>query len=310
MKFVLDDGSWVAFRSSAEPRIRFYYETLSEKDAQAIKQALYKLTGLEKPASSDIEKEKPPVPVKFNIAAGKAVDIAKKAEAGKASPEIYETYIREDAEALGSTLVAITVDEQRRKKPAIIVYDTGIDPESISVVQAGEAKVKEYLGGTLGEVRGTGKALLEKIRVEAQAMAARLQCNVSDIAIVSIVGDESRLAIEQQLAAEAEKLRKEGKAGTTLKDELGKIINVASNKDSKYVPVIALYDIALRWAYELDLQQITERLNRIANNPLGPDFTTDDLLRGVVRIMPRIGPANFTEAQAAYKAAQQALQSM
>jgi hypothetical protein len=58
------------------------------------------------------------------------------------------------------------------------------------------------------------------------------------------------------------------------------------------------------------MQQIADRLNRIALQPNNIPFTVDDLINGIIRILPRIGPVNTADAVEAYKAAQAALQSL
>jgi hypothetical protein len=210
---------------------------------------------------------------------------------------IYNIYVREDEAALRSTLFGIGVDEQRSKKPVILAYDTGIEPnvDTTHVARAGEVAINKYLNGMVVEIRGTGRALLDAVRVEAQKMGP-------NYSVVTIAGDTTLSEIRQVLVGE-------GKAGDNLKDDLGVVINV-QNPDNRYIPIIGLYDIALRIAYDLDQDAIVDRLNRIALNPNGIPFTKDDLLKGVIRILPRIAPANMAEAVEAYKAAQQALQSL
>lgn len=299
MKFVLEDDSWVALRSSGtEPVIRLYREARSEKESQELRKELFKLTGLdEKPSSSDMSKEKVKTPKKADIQAASVAEALKRSLQGKISDDIYKKYISNDLEALYFTLNGIGVDEQRKNKPVILVYDTGIEPnvDTSHVARAGEVAINKYLNGMVVEVRGTGKALLEAVRVQA----AKIGPNYS---VVTIAGNTTLDEINKEIA-------REGKPGANINDDLGTVINV-QNPDNKYIPIIGLYDVALRIAYDLDKDAIVERLNRLALNPNGTPFTKDDLSKGVIRILPRIAPANMTEAVEAYKAAQQALQSL
>ncbi len=202
---------------------------------------------------------------------------------------IYNTYVRDDEAALRNTLVGLGIDTERMNKKVLILYDTGIDPDldTAHVARAGEVAVNKYMNGAVTEVRGTGKALLDAARVQARALA-------TTDAIVTIAGDAT--------------LKEVGQDG--LKD-LGKVINV-QNPDNRHIPVIGLYDLALKIAYDLGDERILECLNRIAikdPNDLTP-FTTEDIRRGVIRILPKIRPVDMAEAVEAYKAAQAALSSL
>ncbi|MCX5679002.1 MAG: UTP--glucose-1-phosphate uridylyltransferase [Candidatus Omnitrophica bacterium] len=202
---------------------------------------------------------------------------------------IYDTYVKNDAAALHQTLVGLGVNtELTKNKQVLILYDTAIDPtvDTTHVAHAGEVAVKKYMNEAIIEVRGTGKALYEA----AKAQAGNLK---GPYAIVTIAGDVT--------------LREIGTEG--LKD-LGKVINV-QNPDNRYIPVIGLYDLALRIAYDLGDEKILECLNRIATkDPNFTPFTLEDLRKGMITILPKIRPVDMAEAVEAYKAAQAALKSL
>jgi len=313
----LKDGAKLVLEAIAHEKAHIDNPSLSEAEIEKIapttnvrraleakelslRQKGAELTGLGEPkpeAPSMAKKEKvskpEPMPIKT---AGKGAEAFRKAKEGSARQNIYDKYVQGDERALQSTLVTISAVDENNRKPAIIAYDTGMDPQAGAAIRTGETVIEEYLGGTVVVVRGTGPALYKKLKLASSAMANKFQ---REIAIVTIVGDETLAQIDSELDREAK----------SRKEVLGKIINVAKNGKNKYVPVIALYDVALRWAYGLDLEQVADRLNRIAD-PNGSHITLDDLLKGLIRIIPRIGPVNTAEAVEAYRAAQQALQSL
>ncbi|MBU0605983.1 MAG: fructose-bisphosphatase class II [Candidatus Omnitrophica bacterium] len=201
---------------------------------------------------------------------------------------IHDTYVKEDAVALRQTLVGLGIDTDRMKKKVLILYDTAIDPnlDTVHIARAGEVAVNKYMNDAITVVRGTGKALRDAPDVHKALKAGD--------AIVTIAGDST--------------LKEIGQDG--LKD-LGKIINV-QNPDNRHIPVIGLYDLALKIAYDLGDERILECLNRIAiRGPNDPTpFTMEDIRRGVIRILPKIRPVDMAEAVEAYKAAQAALASL
>lgn len=201
---------------------------------------------------------------------------------------IHDTYVKEDAAALRQTLVGLGIDTDRVKKNVLILYDTSLDQDldTTHVARAGEVAVNKYMNGAVTVIRGTGKALI-------YAPAVLKALNAGD-AIVTIAGDATLKEIGRN------ELR-----------NFDKIINV-QNPDNRHIPVIGLYDLALKIAYDLGDERILECLNRIAiRGPNDPTpFTMEDIRKGVIRILPKIRPVNMAEAVEAYKAAQAALVSL
>ncbi len=202
---------------------------------------------------------------------------------------IYNTYVKEDAVALRQTLVGLGIDTERTKKKVLILYDTAIDPDldTTHVARAGEVAVNKYMNGAVTVIRGTGKALIH-------APAVLKALDAGD-AIVTIAGDATLKEIGLD----------------ELRAFFDKIINV-QNPDNRHIPVIGLYDLALKIAYDLGDERILECLNRIAiRGPNDPNpFTMEDIRRGVIKILPKIGPVDMAEAVEAYKAAQATLASL
>jgi hypothetical protein len=309
------------------------------------------MTGLKEKRESPDMKQEPEEPKKFEPKAPAARDAFGKMEEGKGV--LAETLRSIEAEKweLQKTLNLIPADMRRKIKPVILAVDTAMDPNAIAAIQEGESVIKHYLGGTVAEVRATGKTLLENLRIEAQAMAQRLGCDVKDISIVTISGNKSLSDLDNAIIAEVAKgdqdtldkyyyrgiftaediavIKKiadgqlsvdsigpalpalKAKFDTARQRNMGTVLNV-QNQNNRYIPVIGLYDVALRIAYRLSDEEnaaIADRLN-VLRDPNSPPFTADDLKKGVIPFLPKTGPANLAEAVEAYKAAQQALQSL
>ncbi|MBI5124419.1 MAG: hypothetical protein HZA72_03270 [Candidatus Omnitrophica bacterium] len=217
--------------------------------------------------------------------------------AGLTAEEIGLYSTEPDKEALHQTLTSLVLDEKLLAKGTVILaYDTALEPKlsTTHVSKAGEVGVNRYMGGKLINIRGTGKALLEAI----QAEKARLEGQGVPLAsVVTIAGDGT--------------IKDVGEGNLK---ELGKVINVQNPEDNRYIPIIGLYDLALRIAYELGEDRILDALNRIALNPEERPFTMDDvhtlLSTGILRILPKIVPIDTAAALEAYKGAQQALISL
>lgn len=202
---------------------------------------------------------------------------------------IHDTYVEEDAAALRQTLVGLGIDTDRVKKNVLILYDTSLDQDldTTHVARAGEVAVNKYMNGAVTVIRGTGKALIYAPAV--------LKALTAGDAIVTIAGDATLKEIGLD----------------ELRIFFDKIINV-QNPDNRHIPVIGLYDLALKIAYDLGDERILECLNRIAiRGPNDPTpFTMEDIRRGVIKILPKIRPVDMVEAVEAYKAAQATLASL
>jgi len=168
--------------------------------------------------------------------------------------------------------------------PVVILFDTGLVPTSVA--QAGEKAIKRYLGGSIIEVRGIGAQLLEKLPEALEGL--------TEYKIVTIAGDQT-----------LDDIKAKGKENL---NKLGRIINVKAN--GNYIPIIGLYDLALRLAHDLDLENILQHLNTIAVNGQNQmPFTIDDLRKSIITILPKIGPVTGNETEI-YKAAEAVLRSL
>ena len=143
-------------------------------------------------------------------------------------------------------------------------------------------------------MRATGDALISGIERARSELGGS-----SNIPVVIIAGDGvmSSTEIASALA------------------KLGRVVNVQNPGGERYIPMVGLFDLALRIAYDLGDEKILACLNSIALNPDKKPFGPDDieeLLRrsGVIHILPKIVPVNLTEVIEAYKAAQSALESV
>ena len=209
-----------------------------------------------------------------------------------ASADEIRASIEKEATGLYTTLNAATITESR-KKIVVLLRDTSLDPVSNAAAQAGSAAVAKYLGDSLIEVRGKGRSLLDR----GLEQIAQLKADGKEFAVVAMVGNDTMSQIQKNE-----------------RKELGKILNITDN-GGKYLPVIGLYDLAIRIAYEQNPDDILLCLNRIASNPdTGRPFTRNEieqlLKNGLIRILPRTAPVNMTEEVEAAKAAEKVLQAL
>ena len=180
------------------------------------------------------------------------------------------------------------------KTTVIIAYDIGLDPDASTnqVAQEAGREINSYLDENLAEVRSTGEKLLEDITLTKRLIEGKNRKCV----VVTIASDETVKKI-----------------GTNLR-HIGKVLNV-HNKDQRYIPIIGLYELALRIAYGSDANAILECLNRIAFKD-GTDvpFETVDveqlLSNGIIRLLPKMRNVDLTERIAANKGALEALRSL
>jgi len=221
--------------------------------------------------------------------------------------EIYERSTVPERDSLKSYLDSIAYNETALDNEVdVILYDTGVDMNmpTAHVEQAGERSINRYIDGRLVNIRSTGAKLLELGKAEV----ARLTAAGKKVRVVSIAGNAT---MKEKIKDKSGKDTDQG-VGEGLKS-LGKVLNI-QNPDGRYIPVIGLYELALRIARDSSIEDITECLNRIALNPGNKPFTRDEveslLTRGVLQLLPKIVPVNTAEAAEAYKAAQQALASV
>jgi hypothetical protein len=211
-------------------------------------------------------------------------------EAGElTAAQIYQLSTIPERESLKQYLASSALSSALDKRAIIIAHDTSIVPGQVA--QAGERSINRYLDGKLMDVRGTGKKLLDGI----EEAALELRAAGIPYKVVSIAGNGTMTEV-----------------GDDLK-KVGKVLNI-QNPDNRYMPIIGLYEVALRIAYDSSIDDVLLCLDRIAINPDNRPFTRDDvetlLSRGVLMILPKIIPVNPSEAAEAYRAAQQALVSL
>lgn len=200
-----------------------------------------------------------------------------------------------DRDSLRDYLRTLLMSGTLDNKAVIVAYDTGLESEiqTGKVAQQGEQSLNKprYLNNRLVNVRGTGQKLVDGIR----KAIAELEGEGIPYALVTIAGNKTM----SEVSGDLEKLKG------------NKILNI-QNPDGRYIPIIGLYELALRMAYDIGEDRILECLNRIAANPDNPNniFTKDDLGRVVIRLLPRIGPVDTEEARKAYEAAKKVLESL
>ncbi|MBN2453480.1 MAG: hypothetical protein JXB40_04385 [Candidatus Omnitrophica bacterium] len=192
--------------------------------------------------------------------------------------------------SLNNTLLNIGVNTSRQKRRVLIAYDTRVDGkmDTSDVARACEEVIQAKLSDEVLVVRGTGAELLTRIEATKALKGGRMD------ATVTIAGDATLDSI-----------------GQSNFKALGRVINV-SNPENRYVPVVGLFDLALRMAFDLGDDRILDILNRIAiKDPGNPSpFTLEDIKKGIIRIMPKIRPIDLADDARAYRAAQLALKSL
>ena len=202
----------------------------------------------------------------------------------------YDNYIAEESREMLGTFAKIGPNIGLLEgKKLILAYDTKLAPEeTVGAIQAGEHTIQKYLGDSLIEVRGTGQALVKGVN----AAISQLKKNEKYV-IVTIASDGT---ISEVTAPADRKI-------------LGKIINVKNSGPDTYIPIIGLYDLALRIAFDDD-ESVERCLLSIATfKPEELREFLKDTARGFISITPakRI---NMNEAREAYEAAEQALRSL
>lgn len=207
--------------------------------------------------------------------------------------EIFEKSTEPNSKALGRFLKYLSLSGTLDKRAVIVAYDTGLE-EDIStghVAQAGERPINRYLDGKLINVRSTGEKLLDHVN---QARNELARAGIPYV-VVTIAGNETVSRVGEDLG------------------KISKILNI-QNPDGRYIPIIGLYELALRIAYESDIKSILSCLNRIGFNPNNTNFTQADveelLINGIIRILPRIVIIDMGERIKAYKGSQRVLMSL
>ena len=184
----------------------------------------------------------------------------------------------------------------------INAFDTRVE-DTTGAIQLSQKLIDQSMGGTIINIRGTGKALLDGIEEAIEANKGRVR------AVVTTTPD-------QATAAEAMRF--------------GSVVNVEQIIDGKprYMPVPKLHDLALRIAIaemlyknkstgqysEEGARWVYQCLDKVALAPDNKPFTVSDVMellkRGFFRILPRIVPVDLAAAREAYIAAQAALKSL
>jgi len=184
----------------------------------------------------------------------------------------------------------------------INAFDTRVE-DTTGAIQLSQKLIDQSMGGTIINVRGTGKALLDSIEEVIAANKGRVR------AVVTTTPDRETAAIAMRF---------------------GNVVNVEQMPDGKprYMPVPKLHDLALRIAIaemlyknkstgqysEEGARWVYQCLDKVALAPDNKPFTVSDVMellkRGFFRILPRIVPVDLAAAREAYIAAQAALKSL
>ena len=212
------------------------------------------------------------------------------------------TSIKREATDLRATLKDLAARQigEKRAKPVVLLFDTGLDPDVnvTAAIQAGEATVDKYLDGSLIEVRGKGEQLSLGLH--------RAVKGLTDYTVVTIAGDGTLSAIAGAPVTDPEDVK-----DLPAIKELGKIMNIKGG--GRYLPIIGLYNAALRLASGLDednIDNVLRALNSIAwNKEENQPFTMNDIKKGIFIILPKIGPLTGQESEI-YKATEQVLRSL
>jgi phosphoglucomutase len=299
-KFVLENGSWVAFRSSGtEPIIRLYVEAGSEEEREALKRELFRLIEI-----SDKNKDHGQDELSADEKAllGTVAPLADAAIASlqlttKLSPEMRDSILNQAAGLL-LTVNKVAAPETPRKV-ILLGYDTALDPDSTALAQAGEKLVKKYLGDTFIVVRASGADLAKLMQQQAALLGDRQKV------VMTISGDET---LDQIKGIPADRAA------------LGRVLNISgvmSAEGKRPIPVFGLYDLVIRIAYEQDVEQyILPCLKRIAQKGEGVPFTKDDIdellnnMNGILRIIPRAAPVDMSEAAEINRASRSVAQAL
>jgi len=208
--------------------------------------------------------------------------------------QIYERSTQPDLEALRKYLATgVLSGEFDDRTSVIIAYDMGLDPE-VSTGQAAQEAFREcnsYLGGRLAEVRSTGEKLIEDIN----RIKVLLQGSGRNCVVVTIASEETVNNIGERLK------------------RIGKVIKIR-NENQRHIPLIGLFELAIRIAYNSDTNAILECLNRIAANsqgcPFGPDHVAALLSNNIIELIPKIKNVDLTERIKANKGTLEALRSL
>ncbi len=219
---------------------------------------------------------------------------------GLSAEAIKEQSTVPDTEALKKLLVSLGLYAKETERGAVIVaFDTGIFPVNVSsVLKAGKDGINRYLEGKVIDIRAQGPDLLTKIQDEIGRLKG---AGIPLAGVVAIAGDATVEAMRSQ----------------PLELEAGKVAVINVQKpENRYIPVIGLYDLALRIVYNPDDKPaILECLKQIALNPDNKPFGLDDveeLLKSrIIRILPKIIPMDMDlTIREAYRAAQAALTAL
>ncbi|MFA5143646.1 MAG: glucose-6-phosphate isomerase family protein [Candidatus Omnitrophota bacterium] len=213
----------------------------------------------------------------------------------------------------GALLWSILEDISKKKfagkkvKQVVLLRDTDLYPTSLA--HSGEDAVKKYLGDTLIEVSGRGSSLLDNARRQlTQLIDVEGKTPGEDFVVVTLTGNNTLAEIS---GVQAENLTPEVLNGNEKIKDLGKILSIQTTEGHILPPIIGLYAVALRLANDTGEENILRCLNSIAwNGRPNQPFTVADLARGVLVILPRVGPVNYTEVVEAFKAAEAVLRAL
>ena len=232
---------------------------------------------------------------------GRAASAIQKTEPAKMSAaDLSRTVITPDIAAMEATMMPLAFNKEGLTKEGkvVVVWDNGVsDVETTHVALQASRLVEKYLGDAVINVRGDKDTILSQVR----DIVLR-EPNIR--AIITITNDKTLGANDAETGATIE-------AGLKALHEKSRILSVQNmdGKDRLFVPVPALYDLALRIGFE---QPIADCLARIgiatATDENGRPIDPMSDLWKILRIIPRAKPINVGAEAEAQKAAKNALE--
>ncbi|MDD5173207.1 MAG: 6-phosphofructokinase [Candidatus Omnitrophica bacterium] len=223
----------------------------------------------------------------------------------------YQKYVRPYIANFMETLASTGFDNKTKEDvTTVLAHDTAISLEQQEAVQLMHKLLAKYLGKSVITVRGTGAALVGAIDDNIRSLRA----SGKKFAVIAMTGKDTFDKYGQGADGLLAKINDvNGYMKTTFKEDAEKLpISAVLNVQDR-MPLMPLYDVALRLAYNLGSEKILEGLRAVARDENNQPFTKDNLLeflkRGYICLKP-IVPIDFNAAIEASKAESAALRSL
>ncbi|MFA5256041.1 MAG: hypothetical protein WC419_05040 [Candidatus Omnitrophota bacterium] len=223
----------------------------------------------------------------------------------------YQKYVRPYIANFMETLASTGFDNRAKEDvTTVLAHDTAISLEQQEAVQLMHKLLAKYLGKSVITVRGTGAALVGAIDDNIRSLRA----SGKKFAVIAMTGKDTFDKYGQGADGLLAKINDvNGYMNTTFKEDAEKLpISAVLNVQDR-MPLMPLYDVALRLAYNLGSEKILEGLKAVARDENNQPFTKDNLMdylrRGYLCLRP-IEPININEAIEASKAESAALRSL